>query len=236
MYAFVDLPFSPSGVTHLSRLHKAVGLEREIAEVVEVLKAAREGNNNVLAVVIAPYGWGKSELLDEIEETARREDFDVVRTALSLEHEFVIEVASKKRDKPMLVLIDEADEISRMAIAHKLGVLTDERFMKMLQRVASYIRALLEPRSYRHVLGESERFNKVGIIVALTPQLYYTILKNTVPDVFDITSGRVYKEIVIDTRFAFWNFIEVVKQRLEAYSTEERLAKIRRGELDPLAP
>ncbi|MFN3803593.1 MAG: ArsR family transcriptional regulator [Pyrobaculum sp.] len=236
MYAFVDLPFSPSGVTHLSRLHKAVGLEKEVTEAVEVLRTVREGNNNVLAVVIAPYGWGKSELLDEIEVIAQREGFDVIRTALSLEHEFVIEVASKKRDKPMLALIDEADEISRMAIAHKLGVLTDERFMKMLQRVATYIRALLEPRSYRHVLGDPERFNKVGIIVALTPQLYYTILKNTVPDVFDITSGRVYKEIVVDTRFAFWHFIEVVKQRLEAYSAEERLAKIRRGELDPLSP
>jgi hypothetical protein len=236
VYAFVDLPFSPSGVTHLVRLHRSVGFERELQEVAEVLKVAKEGNNNVLAVVVAPYGWGKSELLDEIETYAAGEGFDVVRTALSLEGEFTIEVAAKKRDKPMLVLIDEADEISRIAAAHKLGALSDERFVKLVQKVTTYIRALLEPRSYRHLLGDPERFNKIVIVVAVTPQLYYTILKNVVPDVFDITSGRVYREVVLDTRFPFWQFVETVKQRLLAYSSQERLKNVESGEVDPLSP
>jgi hypothetical protein len=236
VYAFVDLPFSPSGVTHLVRRHRSVGFERELQEIAEVLRVAKEGNNNVLAVVVAPYGWGKSELLDEVEVYAAEEGFDVVRAALSLEGDFTIEIASKKRDKPMLVLIDEADEISRIAAAHRLGALSDERFVKLIQRVATYIRALLEPRSYRHILGEAERFNKTAIIVALTPHLYYTILKNVVPDVFDITSGRVYREIVLDVRFPFWQFVETVRQRLLAYSSHERIAKIKSGDIDPLSP
>ncbi|ABO08384.1 hypothetical protein [Pyrobaculum calidifontis] len=236
MYAFVDLPFSPSGVTHLVRLHKSTGLERELREALEVLEAAKRGNNNVLAVVVAPYGYGKSELLDELEEVAKREGFRVVRTALTLDQGLAIDLASKKRDEPMLVLIDEADEISRMAIVHKLGALSDERFMKIVQNVATLIRALLEPRSYRHILGEPERFNKVAIIIALTPQLYYTILKNVVPDVFDLTTGRVYKEIALDTRYPFWQYVETVRQRLYAYSTPERRRKIESGELNPLSP
>ncbi|MCU7786504.1 hypothetical protein ODS41_00975 [Pyrobaculum sp. 3827-6] len=236
MYAFVDLPFSPSGVTHLLRRHRTVGFEKELRELAEVLRTVKEGNNNVLAVVIAPYGWGKSELLDELETLAEGEGFDVYRTALSLEEDFAIEVASKKRDKPMLVLIDEADELSRIVAVHKLGALSDDRFVKVVQKVATYIRALLEPRSYRYLLGEPERFNKVAIVAALTPQLYYTILKNVVPDVFDLTSGRVYREVVIDTRFPFWQFVELVKQRLLAYSDDERIREIERGELDQLSP
>ncbi|AFA38245.1 hypothetical protein Pogu_0218 [Pyrobaculum oguniense TE7] len=236
MYAFVDTPFSPSGVTHLTRRHRAVGFEKELEELKEALKVAKEGNNNVLAVVVAPYGWGKSELLDELESLAEGEGFDVYRTALSLEGEFAIEIAAKKRDKPMLVLIDEADELSRAAAVHKLGVLGDEKFVKTVQKVATYIRALLEPRSYKHLLGDPERFNKIAIVAALTPQLYYTILKNIVPDVFDLTSGRVYKEVVIDTRFPFWQFVETVKQRLLAYSAGERMKKIEAGALNPLDP
>ncbi len=231
VYAFVDHPFSPSGVTHIVKLHKAVGLERELREIAEVMSLMKEGENNVLTVVIAPYGWGKSELLDEIEQMARENGFEVVRTALSLEWEFAL----AESNKPLVVLIDEADEISRIAMAHKLGALTDEKFMKMIQRVATYIRALLEPKSYRHIL-KSGKFTKILIIAALTPQLYYTILKNVVPDVFDITTGRVYREIVIDTRFPFWNFVEVVRQRLAAYSPEERRRKIEIGELDSLSP
>lgn len=236
MYAFVDLPFSPSGVTHIMRRHKTVGFDKELRELAEVLKTVKEGNNNVLAVIIAPYGWGKSELLDELESLAEEEGFDVYRTALSLEGDFAIEVASKKRDKPMLVLIDEADELSRIVAVHKLGALSDERFVKAVQKVATYIRALLEPKSYRYLLGEPERLNKVAIVAALTPQLYYTILKNVVPDVFDLTSGRVYREIVIDTRFPFWQFVELVKQRLFAYSEDKRIREIERGELDQLSP
>ncbi|MEM3996488.1 MAG: hypothetical protein QXP31_05430, partial [Pyrobaculum sp.] len=236
MYAFVDLPFSPSGVTHLVRLHRAVGFEKEVQQLLEVLKVVKTSNNNVLAVVVAPYGWGKSELLDELENVAVEEGFDVVRTALSLEKDFVIDVSAKKQDKPMLVLIDEADEISRVVAAHKLGALSDERFMSLLQKTATYIRALLEPRSYARILGNPERFNKVAIVVALTPQLYYTILKNVIPDVFDLTTGRVFREIVIDTRYPFWQFVETVKQRLWAYSTPERIKKVESGDLDPLSP
>ncbi|WP_053240336.1 hypothetical protein [Pyrobaculum islandicum] len=236
MYAFVDMPFSPSGVTHLVRLHRSVGFEKELQEVADVLKVVKEGNINVLAVIIAPYGWGKSELLDEVEKLAAEEGFAIVRFALSLDSEFLTQTIAKEKNKPMLVLIDEADEISRIAAVHKLGALSDEKFVKMIQKVATYIRALLEPRSYRHMLGDPERFNKIAIIIALTPQLYYTILKNVIPDVFDITSGRVYKEIVLDTRYPFWQFVETVKQRLSAYSSQERLRKIEKGDIDPLSP
>lgn len=231
------MPLNPSGVTATARRHRAVGFERELAEVSELLYAAKRGTGNVLAVVVAPYGWGKSEFLDEVEALADAEGFDVVRTALTLSAEYRLErlVAERKGERPLLVLVDEADEVSRLAAAHRLGAINDERFREMVQMVALSIRALLEPKSYSHLVGDPTRLKNIAILVALTPQLYYSILKNIVPDIFDLSSGRVYKEIVLDTRFPFWQFVEIIRSRLQAYSTDARI-KLIEGGMDPLHP
>ncbi len=57
------------------------------------------------------------------------------------------------------------------------------------------------------------------VIAAFTPHLYYNILKSNVPDLFDITKGRVYREIIIDERFPYWLYEAIISNRLAAYST-----------------
>ncbi|MEM0183990.1 MAG: ATPase [Thermoproteus sp.] len=224
MYNIVDSPFSPSGVTHLFRLHRALGFEKEMAQVVELFDLILKTHNNVLAVVVAPYGYGKSEFLDEVQQEASARGLRYVRVALS--HSFKDDLLKSVEDKPkgvpLVVLIDEADELSRLAAMYRLGALSNDQFRQAVMDLASLIRALLEPRNYSHVLKNPENYDKVLIIAALTPQVYYTILKNVVPDVFDLTTGRVYREITLDTRFPFWLYLEVVESRLDAYIAAKR--------------
>lgn len=220
MYNILDLPFHPSGVTHVHRLHRAVGFEKELKQVIELLDLVTKTKNNILSVVVAPYGYGKSEFLDEVYEEAQRRGLKVVRLALTgaFREEALQSLGGKKAGEPLIVLIDEADELSRLAAVHKLGALSYEEFRRAVMDLASVVRALLEPKNYPHVLKNPEDYDQVLIIAALTPQVYYTILKNIIPDVFDITTGRVYREIQIDTRFPFWLYVEIVKSRIQAYS------------------
>lgn len=75
------------------------------------------------------------------------------------------------------------------------------------------------------------------MVLAFTPQLYYNILKNMVPDVFDITrGGRVYMEIVLDERMPLWLYEAMLVQRFNAYSTDERLDLVRKGLVNSLHP
>ncbi|MEZ0248064.1 MAG: ATPase [Thermoproteus sp.] len=227
MYNVVDSPFSPSGVTHLFRLHRALGFEKELAQAVELFDLVSKTHNNVLAVVVAPYGYGKSEFLDEVQREADARGLKYVRVALShsFKDELLKSIEDKPRGAPLVVLIDEADELSRLAAMYRLGALSNEQFRQAVIDLASLVRALLEPRNYSHVLKSPENYDKVLIIAALTPQVYYTILKNVVPDVFDITTGRVYREITLDTRFPFWLYLEVVESRLDAYMAAKRPEK-----------
>nr|KJR74287.1 MAG: ATPase [Thermoproteus sp. AZ2] len=232
------MPFNPSGVTNVVRLHRARGLEKELAQALELLDLVNRAKSNTLAVVVAPYGYGKSEFLDEVQAEAERRGLRTARLALasSFREEALRALSDKRAGEPLVVLIDEADELSRLAAMYKLGALSDERFRQAVMDLAAIVRALLEPRNYPHILRNPQNYDKVLIIAALTPQVYYTILKNVVPDVFDITTGRVYREIQLDPRFPFWQFVEVVKERLYAYSDERRRAEIDRGALSPLAP
>lgn len=223
----LDSPFNPSGVTHIYRLHRALGFEKELKQVVELFELLNKTKNNILAVVVAPYGYGKSEFLDEVQLEARSKGLATVRVALS--HSFKAELlrslSSKQQGIPLVVLVDEADELSRLAAMHRLGALSSDEFREAVMDLASVVRALLEPKNYPHILKEPEKYDKILIIAALTPQVYYTILKNIVPDVFDITTGRVYREIVLDTRFPFWLFLEIIASRLDAYAQTKRKDK-----------
>ncbi len=98
---------------------------------------------------------------------------------------------------------------------------------------------MIEPRNYRDVLGiDPKRLGRVMMVLAFTPQLYYNILKNMVPDVFDITrGGRVYMEIVLDERMPpLWLYEAMLVQRFNAYSTDERLDLVRKGLVNSLHP
>jgi hypothetical protein len=220
----VDSPFSPSGVTHLHRLHRALGFNKELAQIADLFELIAKTRNNVLAVVVAPYGYGKSEFLDEVQREADSRGLKTVRVALShtFKEDVLRSLQGKRQGDPLVVLIDEADELSRIAAMHRLGALSNDEFRQAVIDLASIVRALLEPKNYPHVLGNPENYDRVLVIAALTPQVYYTILKNVVPDVFDITTGRVYREIVLDTRYPFWLFVEMVASRLETYVKAER--------------
>ena len=227
MLNLVDSPFNPSGVTHMYRLHRALGFEKELAQITELFDLISKTRNNILAVVVAPYGYGKSEFLDEVQLAAKSRGLKTVRIALShsFKDELLKSLEGKQGGVPLVVLIDEADELSRLAAMHRLGALSNEEFRQAVMDLASIVRALLEPKNYAHILGEPERYDKILIVAALTPQVYYTILKNVVPDVFDIATGRVYREIMLDTRFPFWLFLEIVASRLDSYVQSKRKDK-----------
>ncbi len=220
MVGTVEAPFSPSGVVGAVRKYKPVGMERYIDEISSAIRTALRSGENVLIVVIAPYGWGKSELLDELANTL--EGFEVTRTVLIPGRISLIEKIRTRRDeeKPFLLLVDEADEITRMVELQKLGALNDDKFREMLLSMGREIRAILEPRSHLDLLGNIRNVRNVALIMAVTPQLYYTVLKNMLPDIFDVARGRVYKEVKLDERIPLWLFHEMVKSRLRAYGQE----------------
>ncbi len=214
-------PFSPSGVVSTVRKYRPVGMERYIDEITTAIRTALRGGENVLIVIIAPYGWGKSELLDELANTL--EGFEVVRTVLVPGKISLIEKIQSRKDvlKPFLLLVDEADEITRIVELQKLGALNNDELREMLLGVGREIRAILEPRSHLDLLGSADKARNVVLVMAVTPQLYYTVLKNMLPDIFDIARGRVYREIKLDERVPLWLFHEMVKSRARAYGEEK---------------
>jgi hypothetical protein len=117
----VDSPFSPSGVTHLHRLHRALGFDKELSQIADLFELIAKTRNNVLAVVVAPYGYGKSEFLDEVQREADSRGLKTVRVALShtLKEDVLRSLQGKRQGDPLVVLIDEADELSRIAAMHR---------------------------------------------------------------------------------------------------------------------
>lgn len=207
------MAFSMSGVP-LKHNYRAVGFEHEISEIVKIFDRVAKSRQNTLIVVVAPYGYGKSELLNQLEKTVGK----AVRIALTLTVDVnpsIIENA-KGREEPLLVLIDEADEIARLVEMHKLGALSNENFRNSIIRISTLIRALIEPENYPHIWKDPNRIRGVLIVIATTPQLYFGILRNVVPDVFDATRGRVYRVFELDTRIPLWLFAKIVEEKLGA--------------------
>ncbi|WP_243679868.1 hypothetical protein [Vulcanisaeta souniana] len=132
----------------------------------------------------------------------------------------------------MLLLIDEADEVSRaVELSNALSPSDAGKVRDLVIKLGSLIRALIEPRNYKDVFGiDPRRLSRVMVVLAFTPQLYYNILKNMVPDVFDITrGGRVYMEVVLDERMPLWLYEAMLLQRFNAYSTDERLDLVKKA-------
>ncbi len=235
---FVDRPLNPSGLPPMVRRYVTMGLEREVGEVMKAIEVFLRGSDNILLVVVGPYGFGKSDLLDDIEERLRGLNVEVVRAALSLSMNIKDYLIGrfKNRDlsKPMIIMFDEADELTR-AVSMSGGVSSEVK--NSIMQVTGLIRAILEPRNYASLLNlKPSDLSKVMVIAAFTPQLYYSILKNNVPDVFDIARGRVFKEVNIDDRVPYWLYEAIIENRLLSYSTPERLKAIKSGELNPLHP
>lgn len=222
-FGLMDRPLNPSGLPSVRKRYSAVGMERELGDIDKVISAFLRGRDNVLAVVIGPYGWGKTELLDAAQELIEGKGVKVIRLSLSIGLDFNIMnkiVEAKRGNEYLVVMLDEADELTRLVSIS--GGINDE-VKRLVINMGTIIRAVLEPRNYAHQLGlNPEDLSGIMIIAAFTPQLYYNILKNNVPDVFDITRGRVYREIIIDERFPYWLYEAVIINRLAAYSTPKR--------------
>lgn len=235
---FVDRPFNPSGVPPVKGLYSIVGMDREVDEVLKAVNVFLRGSDNMLLVIVGPYGFGKSDLLNVIENRLREGGIEVVRTALSLGLDIrglLVKVLSERDpEKPLVIMFDEADELSR-AVSISGGVTSEVR--ELILNVAGIIRAILEPRNYSQLLNiQLNKLGRILVIASFTPQLYYGILRSSVPDVFDISRGRVFKEVVIDERFPYWLYEAMVVNRLTSYSTKSRLDMVNRGLLSPLSP
>jgi hypothetical protein len=235
---FVDRPFNPSGLPPMTRRYSTMGLDKEVNEVMKAVSVFLRGSDNMLLVVIGPYGFGKSDLLDDVEEKLKELNVDIIRTALSLSMNIkdylVNKLSERDPSKPMVIMFDEADELTR-AVSMSGGVNNDVK--NAIMQVTGLIRAILEPKNYASLLNlKPSSLGRIMIIAAFTPQLYYSILRNSVPDVFDIARGRVFKEVVIDDRVPYWLYEAIVENRLLSYSTTERLKAIKDGKISPLWP
>ena len=238
------IPFTHGGVPEVSKESRPVGLERELKELIDAvnLVLSQKLNENLVIVVVGEYGWGKTELLDyftKVVESKYGDKVEIARVPLtfSLSTRHIVSIL-KKRDasKPLILIIDEADELTR-AIALKELAGNGREVEKAILELSTTIRALVEPRQYYRVLGvELEKLKNILIIVALTPQTYYGILKNIVPDIFDISIGRIYKEIPLPSGISLWVADGIVQEKLKAASTQKRLREVKRGSIDPRHP
>jgi len=115
---FVDRPFNPSGLPPMTRRYATMGLDKEISEVMKAIDVFLRGSDNMLLVIIGPYGFGKSDLLDDVEERLKGLNIDTIRTALSLSMSIKDFLISRLRDrdpsKPMVIMFDEADELTML--------------------------------------------------------------------------------------------------------------------------
>ncbi|MFP3240533.1 MAG: hypothetical protein RXQ94_05300, partial [Caldivirga sp.] len=114
---FVDRPFNPSGLPPMVRHYATMGLDKEVNEVMKAVSVFLRGSDNMLLVVIGPYGFGKSDLLDDVEERLKELNVDIIRTALSLSMNIkdylVNKLSERDPSKPMVIMFDEADELTR---------------------------------------------------------------------------------------------------------------------------
>ncbi|WP_243677849.1 hypothetical protein [Vulcanisaeta distributa] len=164
-FGFIDRPLNPSGVPPIERRYSPVGFEGELERVKAAINAfLRGGSDNIAVVIVGQYGWGgKSELLDAVEAVAQGLGLKVLRLPLTfgLDINVVINSLLKARgnsNEPLLLLIDEADEVSRaVELSNALSPGDAGKVRDLVIRLGSLIRALIEPRNYRDVLGVDPR-------------------------------------------------------------------------------
>ncbi|RLE57195.1 MAG: hypothetical protein DRJ40_02435 [Thermoprotei archaeon] len=239
IFGFLDRPFHPVGLVPIRRFHRAVGLGPELSKVLSTLERFIISRENLLFLVVAEYGWGKSELLDEIEHIIHEMFSDkvvVVREVLTPELKLPLDKICKLREetnKHIVVLVDEVDELSRLASA----VLREEEIPDSIRKAfvdfGTSLRALLEPRVFSSVL-RGKVIDKVLLILAVTPQLA-TLLSRCVPDVFTAVRGRICGEVRLE-KFLYWQLEGLVVTRLISYSSPERRQLIEKGKLHPYHP
>ncbi len=238
---FKYFPLTHTGVPEIVKESRPVGLEKELSELLEVTEyfLKTELNENLLVVVVGEYGWGKTELLDHytsIIGEKYRGKIEVARVPLTFELSVrhIRSILERRKDKPLVLIIDEADELSRV---FSLSRGKTEELAKIITELATSIRAILEPRQYSNVLEiPPAKLSKILLIVAVTPHLYFEVLKSSVPDIFDLTIGRVYREIVIRGEIPLWLYHAILIEKLSVASTRRRLSQVARGKIDAIHP
>lgn len=153
-FGFIDRPLNPSGVPPIERRYSPVGFEGELERVKAAINAfLRGGSDNIAVVIVGQYGWGgKSELLDAVEAVAHGLGLRVLRLPLTfgLDINVIINSLLKARgssnEPPLLLLIDEADEVSRaVELSNALSPGDAGKVRDLVIRLGSLIRALIEP-------------------------------------------------------------------------------------------
>ncbi len=238
---FRYFPLSHTGVPEIVKESKPVGLESELRALLDVTEYFLNTNlnENLLVVVVGEYGWGKTELLDyytTIIKSRYRDRVEIARIPLTFELSVrhVRSILERRGSKPLILIVDEADELSRV---FSLARNKTEDLTKVVTELATTIRAILEPRQYSSVIElPLSKLNRILLIVAVTPHLYFEILKSSVPDIFDITIGRVYREIIIRSEIPLWLYHAIIIEKLRAASTRERINEIAKGRLDAVYP
>ncbi len=240
---FRRFPLTFTGVPELDKTSRPVGFERELAQLMDVVEKLLNSklNENLLVVIVGEYGWGKTELLDYFvsivtEKYNGKVEIARVPLTFNLSSQHIVNLIRKRSGKPLILIIDEADEIVRALSLRK--VTGDGKDVeRVLTELSSIIRALLEPRQYSGVIGlPLEKLRNMLIILSVTPQVYYGILKSYVPDIFDVSVGRIFREIVLRSETPLWLYDAIIQEKLKAASTPSRLREIERGRIDPLSP
>ncbi|NPB00688.1 MAG: hypothetical protein GXO10_04875 [Crenarchaeota archaeon] len=240
---FRRFPLTFTGVPELDKASRPVGFERELAQLMDVVDKLLNTslNENLLVVIVGEYGWGKTELLDYFVSIVAEKyngKIEIARVPLTfnLSSQHIVNVIRRRSGKPLILIIDEADEIVRALSLRKVAG-DGKDVERVLTELSSIIRALLEPRQYSGVIGlPLEKLRNMLIVLSVTPQVYYGILKSYVPDIFDVSVGRIFREIVLRSETPLWLYDAIIQEKLRAASTPSRLREVERGRLDPLSP
>ncbi|NPA69433.1 MAG: hypothetical protein GXO26_01375, partial [Crenarchaeota archaeon] len=240
---FRRFPLTFTGVPELDKSSRPVGFERELAQLMDVVEKLLNSklNENLLVVIVGEYGWGKTELLDYFVSIVTEKyngKLEIARVPLTfnLSSQHILNVIRKRSGKPLILIIDEADEIVRALSLRKVAG-DGKDVERVLTELSSIIRALLEPRQYSGVIGlPLDKLRNMLIILSVTPQVYYGILKNYVPDIFDVSVGRIFREIVLRSETPLWLYDAIIQEKLKAASTPTRLREVEKGRIDPLSP
>jgi len=240
---FRRFPLTFTGVPELDKASRPVGFERELAQLMDVVEKLLNSklNENLLVVVVGEYGWGKTELLDYFvgivtDKYSGKIEIARVPLTFNLSSQHIVSIIRRRGGKPLILIIDEADEIVR-ALSLKKAAGDGRDVERVLTELSSTIRALLEPRQYAGVIGlPLEKLRNMLIVLSVTPQVYYGILKSYVPDIFDVTVGRIFREIVLRSETPLWLYDAMLQEKLRSASSPARLREIERGRLDPLHP
>ncbi len=240
---FRRFPLTFTGVPELEKSSRPIGFEKELAQLMDVVEKLLNSrlNENLLVVIVGEYGWGKTELLDFFVNVVTEKyngKVEVARVPLTfnLSSQHIVNIIRRRSGKPLILIIDEADEIVR-ALSLRRVAGDGKDVERVLTELSSTIRALLEPRQYAGVIGlPLEKLRNMMIVLSVTPQVYYGILKSYVPDIFDVSVGRIFREIVLRSETPLWLYDAIVQEKLRSASTPARIREIEKGRLDPLHP